>query len=282
MCNRGPADEARDYVAVLDGRISELEHSAWSMFSFIGRGPGGRIVDTPTRLVIESPVDRPPYNGVWRFYDEGDRPLRDQVAALLAPMVERGVPPVWAVHPTTDTGVRDELAALGLACAEEIYGMATDLADVPPPGDVPDGVEVVELSLDDSHMWVELVSWRYGLGAESSEYLIEAYRATLGETTRVWVALVDGQPVSKVGLHIDHLVNPDGVAGIYGVATTESGRNRGLARLLCSTALEAARATGVRRTVLHSTPMARSLYQRMGYEDVATFEIWAVPDSLHL
>jgi hypothetical protein len=41
--------------------ISELEHSAWSISSFTGRGPGGRIVDTPTRLVIETPVERPPY-----------------------------------------------------------------------------------------------------------------------------------------------------------------------------------------------------------------------------
>lgn len=79
-----------------------------------------------------------------------------------------------------------------------------------------------------------------------------------------------------------HLVNPGGVAGIYGVATTESGRHRGLARLLCSTALDAARTAGVERTVLHSTPMARSLFQRMGYEDVATFEVWAAPDSVHL
>jgi predicted N-acetyltransferase YhbS len=265
-----------------NARISELEHSAWSMFSFMGRGPGGRILDTPTRLVIETPVDRPPYNGVWRFYDEGDRPLRDQAEALLAPMMERGVTPIWLVHPTTDPAIRDVLAEIGLDCAEEVYGMAADLADVPPPGDVPDGVEVVELTLDDSHRWLELVSWRYGLGEESSEYLIEAYRATLDERTRMWLAMVDGQAVSKVGIHIDHVGNPGGVAGIYGVATTESGRNRGLARLLCSTALAAAHEAGVERTVLHSTPMARSLYQRMGYEDVATFEIWAAPDSVHL
>jgi predicted N-acetyltransferase YhbS len=262
--------------------ISELESSLWSMFSFMGRGPEGCVVDTPTRLVIETPVDRPPYNGIWRFHDEGDRPLRDQVQALLAPMVERGVNPIWVVHPTTEPGIRDVLAAVGLGCAEEIYGMAADLADIAPPGDVPEGVEVVELTLDDSHKWFELVSWRYGLGEEASEYLIEAYRSSLDERTRVWVAMVDGQAVSKVGLHIDHVANPGGVAGIYGVATTESGRNRGLARLLCSTALAAARAAGVERTVLHSTPMARSLYQRMGYEDVATFEVWAAPDSVHL
>jgi len=265
-----------------DARVGELEHSAWSMFSFMGRAPGGRIVDTPTRLVIETPVARPPYNAVMRFYDEGDRPLPEQAKALLAPMIERDVTPIWLVHPTTDPAIRDTLAGLGLECAEELYGMAADLADIAPPDEVPDGVDVVELTLDDSHTWLELVSWRYGLGEESSEYLIEAYRSSLDERTRVWVAIVDGQAVSKVGLHIDHLVNPGGVAGIYGVATTESGRGRGLARLLCATALGAARSAGIERTVLHSTPMAHSLYRRMGYEDIATFEVWAAPDTVHL
>ena len=55
-----------------------------------------------------------------------------------------------------------------------------------------------------------------------------------------------------------------------------------MARLLCSMALDTARAAGVERMVLHSTPMARSLYQGMGYDDVVTFEVWAAPDSVHL
>jgi hypothetical protein len=190
----------------------------------------GREAASSTRLVIETPVDRPPCNAVLRFHDEGDRPLRDQAEALLAPMMERGVTPIWLVLPTTDPAITDALVEIGLDRAEELFGMAADLADIPPPGEVPEGVEVVELTLDESHVWLELVSWRYGLGEESSAYLIEAYRSSLDERTRVWVAMV----------------------------------------------------TGVERTVLHSTPMARSLYERMGYEDVATFEVWAAPDSVHL
>ncbi len=58
--------------------VDGLERNAWSMFSFMGRGHGGRVIDSPTRLVIESPVQRPPYNGIWRFYDESDRPVQQQ------------------------------------------------------------------------------------------------------------------------------------------------------------------------------------------------------------
>jgi ribosomal protein S18 acetylase RimI-like enzyme len=258
-------------------QINDLERSAWSMFASTGLGPGGRVVDTPTRLVVESPVPRPPYNGVWRFLDEGDRPLRQQAEELLMPMNERGVSPVWLVHPTTDPRIRDVLLELGMVRAEEAYGMYAELAEIDPPPTTPDGIEVVELSADDSQPWLELVSWRYGLAEESSDYLRGVYEETLERGTRCWVALVDGQPASKAVLHLDN-----GVAGIYGVATTEAGRGRGLATLVCATALEAARVAGIRRTVLHSTPMARSLYQRLGYRDVTTFELWAAPDTLHL
>lgn len=257
--------------------IADLERNAWSMFSVLGRGPGGSILDTPTRLVVESPVPRPPYNGVWRFYDEGDRPLRDQAGELLAPMVSRGVEPVWVVHPTTDARIRDALASLGMVCADAVYGMYAELTDVEPARPVPDGIEVIEMSLDNPQHWLELVSWRYGLSEESSAYLRAFYETAFEFGTRGWVALVDGHPVSKVAMHSE-----SGVAGIYGVATTEEGRGRGLATLLCATALDAARSAGSTRTILHSTPMARSLYRRMGFRDVAPFEMWAAPGALHL
>lgn len=256
--------------------IRDLEHNLWSMFSIMGLGTGGRVVDTTSRLVTEAPVAPPPYNAVLRFHDEGDRPLREQAVELLAPMLDRGVTPVWLVHPTTETGIRGVLGDLGLVCAEEIFGMCADLADIDPP-EPRDDIEIVEFNEDSEHLWLDLVSWRYGLSDESSPYLREVYRAGLRNGTGGLVAVVDGAPVSKAVLHL-----ADGVAGIYGVATTEAGRGRGLATHLCATALAHARDRGADRTVLHSTPMARELYRRMGYRDVATFEMWAAPGTLHL
>lgn len=261
---------------MVEQAVRDLEDNLWSMFSIMGRGTGGRLVDTPTRLVTEAPVPQPPYNAVLRFRDEGDRPLRDQAAELLAPMIDRGVAPVWLVHPTTAPGIRDTLTDLGLACAEEIFGMSADLADIDPPT-LRDDIEIVPFDRDSEHLWLDLVSWRYGLSDDVSPYLRDVYRVGLDHGTGGLVALVDGEPVSKAVLH-----RADDVAGIYGVATTEEGRGRGLATHLCATALASARAAGAERTVLHSTPMARELYRRMGYRDVATFEMWAAPDSLHL
>jgi hypothetical protein len=258
--------------------IDALERNAWSLFGQLGSGEGGTITDTPTRLVVETPVPQPPYNTVWRFYAEPSRPLANQVAELLERFDARGVAMMWLVHPTTDPAVRDELARQGLVCAEQIYGMIADLSDLPAVPALPEGVDVGEASPADRSDWFHLVSWRYGLDTSTSTYLGEVFTRVLQRTTRMWMARVDGVPASKTALHVD----AHGVAGIYGVATTERGRNRGLASLLTLTALHNARDAGVTTAVLHSTPMARSMYRRLGFEDVAVFEAWARPDTVHL
>ena len=83
--------------------------------------------------------------------------------------------------------------------------------------------------------------------------------------------------MTPFGIHMG-----DDVAGIYGVATTERGRGKGLASLLTNIALHATSDAGFGASVLHSTPMAHSMYQRWGYRDVATFELWARPNEVHL
>ena len=261
-----------------DMAVAALERNAWSMFAVLGTGDGGCVIDTPTRLVVETPVRQPPYNAVWRFHDENDRPLVEQVVALLERFAGRDVTPMWLVHPTAPPGLRDRLGALGMVCAEEVFGMIAELRSLPPIPAPAEEVEVREATATEPDEWVHLVSWRYGLDTSTSPYLADVYARALRGRTRMWVARVAGVPSSKTVLHIDD----DGVSGIYGVATTENGRHRGLASLLTLTALHAARAQGAEIGVLHSTPMARSLYARLGFRDVALFEAWAEPDTLHL
>ncbi len=261
-----------------DAAIAALERNAWSMFTALGWGQGGNVIDTPTRLVVETPVRQPPYNAVWRFYDEQDRPLDEQVDELLARFIERDVVGMWLVHPTTPPALRPRLTAGGVVCAEELFGMIGDLDHLDPIPPTAADVEVHESGADEPDEWMHLVSWRYGLDTSTSPYLADLYPRALAGGTRVWIARVEGAPTSKVTMHID----AHGVAGIYGVVTTDAGRGRGFASTLTLTALHAARASGATIGVLHSTPMARNLYSRLGFHDVATFEAWAEPDRLHL
>lgn len=257
--------------------VDALEANLWSMFRVMGSGPGGAIIDTPERLVVESPLPQPPYNSVLRFRDEGDRPLEQQVDEIWERFRQRRVTGMFVVHPTAPPDLRAALAASGTVRAELLPGMVRDLAQPLPPAPLVDGVEIIEADEAAEADWVHLVTWRYGLEPTHEAYLHGMYANAIGTHSRLWLARVDGEPVSKVVLHVE-----DGVAGIYGVATTESGRGRGLASSLTLHALHAARDAGATLSVLHSTPMAHGLYARLGYHDVATFEIWAEPDRVHL
>ncbi len=52
-----------------DQMVEALERGAWSMYGRFGRGPGALLTDTPTRLLVGTPVSQPPYNTVFRFLD---------------------------------------------------------------------------------------------------------------------------------------------------------------------------------------------------------------------
>ena len=84
-------------------------------------------------------------------------------------------------------------------------------------------------------------------------------------------------PVSKVVLNLDA-----GAAGIYGVATRPEARGSGLARMLTLHALHAARDAGHTLGVLHSSPKAVGLYEKIGFRAVAPFSVFAPPSTLHL
>jgi GNAT superfamily N-acetyltransferase len=247
------------------------------MMAQFGRVEPGRLIETPTRLVLETDVPKPPYNTVLRFYDEGDRSIDAQVRELVDRFERRDCTPAWLVHPTTSSGVRDSLDTHGWVCAESMPGMIHTLEDLEPVPDPPPNIEVVEAGVGHAAAWLDLVSTRYGLAEDDSPYLHRVYDRFIGTGVRVWIASLDGVPVSKLGIHMG-----EDVAGIYGVATTERGRGKGLASLLTKIALHATSEAGFKASVLHSTPMAHSMYQRLGYRDVATFELWARPNEVHL
>ena len=247
-----------------------------------GHGPGGKLIDTPECLAYETPIDQLPYNAVMRFRVDEAR-ADAAIDRTLAPYRERKVPVAWLVHPTSaPDDLRARLGRRGLACAEVLLGMACDLASLPPLESPAPGVEAFEGTADEASDWLRLVSWRYELSDASAEPLRALYHFAIGDeqpdrATRWWGARKDGVAVSKTVLHIGA-----GVAGIYGVATREEGRGLGLASLLTLQALHAARDRGCTLGVLHATPMAVGLYERLGFRAVADFEVWAEPGRLHL
>jgi ribosomal protein S18 acetylase RimI-like enzyme len=256
--------------------IGALERNLWSMWRALGNCPGGRVTDSPTRLLVETPLPQAPYNSVFRFLDDGTRGLQEQVDDVLALYESRPVTLAWVFHPTSPPAVRDCLAARGLVMAEEIHGMAAELADLDLNVAPARGVEIVEATAAHSAEWMELATVRFGLDATGSSMVKQLMEDNI-DHAHWFLAKVDGVPLSKAVLHIT-----GDLAGIYAVATAEEGRGRGLAKALTKHALATARDSGCQLGLLHSTPMAREMYRSLGFRDVATFELWAEPDRVYL
>ena len=86
----------------------------------------------------------------------------------------------------------------------------------------------------------------------------------------MWQAWREGKPIAKAGMYLSYRS-----AGIYAVVTRPEARRLGLARSLTLKALHEACSQGYRLAVLHSTPMAESLYRSLGFSTVAEFRLFA-------
>jgi ribosomal protein S18 acetylase RimI-like enzyme len=189
---------------------------------------------------------------------------------------------MWVVHPTAQPAdLGERLLARGLKEDEIVTGMVADLEHLPEPSPVPAGIEVHEAddATDVRHVF-ELISWRWQIPPEAKDHhraLNQAFKVGRPDArVRCWLACREGVPVSKVVLNC-----AAGAAGIHGVATKPEARKMGLAGLLTIRALQAARQDGYRMAVLHSAPMAVSLYAKLGFEVAADFRVFA-SGALHL
>jgi GNAT superfamily N-acetyltransferase len=261
--------------------LRALEENLWALWSRFGRGEGCVLHETNGGLWFDTPIPTLPYNTVLRFASQGD--VDAHIDRIFAHYRERGVPFMWVVHPSSrpaDLGER--LLARGMIEAEVCPGMWMDLADLPDVPPTPQGIEIREAAAEeDISQILELVAWRWSVPTEVRPRLAGVARAfdvgRPGSALRCWIALMDGIPVSKVIMNLDA-----GAAGLYGVATKPEARGLGLARTLTLVAYHAARMSGYGLGVLHSSPMALSLYEKIGFRAIAPFTIYTTSNDFHM
>jgi GNAT superfamily N-acetyltransferase len=108
----------------------------------------------------------------------------------------------------------------------------------------------------------------FGAPADVNERLFTS--ATLEhEGYRPFTGYVDGRPVATSALLIT-----DGIAGIYGVATIPEFRRRGIAEAMTRHAIVRGAEAGCTIASLQPSPMGRALYERMGFREVAGFQLF--------
>jgi ribosomal protein S18 acetylase RimI-like enzyme len=86
---------------------------------------------------------------------------------------------------------------------------------------------------------------------------------------RFYRARLDGETACVVGT-----ADVEGDCGMYWVATLPEARGRGLVSRLMSIALAAGRDLGSDISTLQATKLGRPVYERLGYRDVGTLQMW--------
>jgi ribosomal protein S18 acetylase RimI-like enzyme len=253
--------------------INELESNLWEYWSHFGRGPGCTLHDEADTLWFETPIPILPYNGILKFQAETN--MSQRIDRFIHHFNARQVAFFWLVHPTSPLDLPNRLLERGLQEIEVLPGMTRKLENLPEFPSLPDDVEV-RMAMDEKDVSAlyDFSAWRWNVPAEYKETLASIL-ATLelgkpGSKAHLWQAWRDGQAIAKAGMY-----ETANSAGIYAVATKPEARGLGLARFLTLSALKEAQSLGKTVAVLHSTPMAQSLYRSLGFETIADFRVFA-------
>ncbi len=265
----------------MDKAIRGLEENLWSFWANFGRCEGAHLHDSPELMWFETPIKALPYNAVMRTRTRD--PIEPVMDSLFTHFEAADKPFFWLLHPTMQPrNIADLLEQRGFAEVDVAPGMVANLADVPEPDSLPEGVTIREVTADeDFAVMIDFIVWRWHVPGEWRGFF-ESMRDVTGvgrpgSGVRAWFAMKDGQALAKAVTMEAH-----GVIGLYGVATKPEARGMGLGRNICLHAFkETDRSRGL-LGVLHSSPMAIGLYKKMGFHEVAPFRLFAVPDSLQL
>ncbi len=259
--------------------VKALEENLWAQWAQFGVPDGCDFVRTDGSYQLQTPIATFPYNGVFRFVESGD--VDAKIDRLIAAYDARNVDHFWVVHPTSAPEDLDaRLAARGFEEVEVCPGMVVAPVELK-TSETPDHITFLEIGPEEEGPTTEFVAHRWGVPDQDRalirRFFVENRIGHEGAPLRGWLAELEGKPVGKAFTY-----RKDNVVGLYGVATREEARGRGVGQAICEHALKQSCGEGVDLLVLHSTPMAVTLYEKLGFHHVAPFRIFSRAGEVHL
>jgi GNAT superfamily N-acetyltransferase len=144
--------------------------------------------------------------------------------------------------------------------------MAVRTADLAEPV-LPDGVRISRVDeASGLRALVDLNVDTFGMDRSVAERFLGPTILRVPEI-RNYVATLEDEPVAVAGIDLH-----DGAVGVFGVATIELARRRGIGTAITSFA--ALDAPGADLAWLHPTPMGQRVYERMGFRPVSDWSVW--------
>ena len=252
-------------------QMNEIEESnslfqdVWSMYA---RGAGGEVVEQPGFVATWAGVQWPIVNVVFlnRPLPTGDD-LKNTLQRINDFVATKHQPGMLIACDDWLPDAKDQFAEHGWIQISQAYGMVAEKCTT----DASDrDLEYRQVDSQQLRCAVaDLNAAGYEIPPEMAREALD-HTALWAEGCFGYVGFLNDTPVATSTTY----VRPNCLY-VALVATRPDFRKRGLAKAITSYSVQRAQsASGLKRTLLHSTPMARSIYESLGFRTVTTFPMF--------
>lgn len=253
--------------------IHAIEENTQKFLLELGRtGDGEERDEEEIQWIIGgSPIDY--HNCVVRA-EMAEEKVDQTIESVKQRLQAHHMPGTWHIGPSTrplDLGKR--LVEHGFRHGGDEPGMAADLLalneQMTPPADFV--VERVR-SEQELQIWTKTLGMGFGEGEIEANWVSAMYRKLGFDANGAWhhyLGRWHGEAVATTTLFLG-----TGVAGIYFVFTLPHARRQGIGAAITLAALQDARRRGYRIGVLGSSSMGYPVYQRLGFQEYCSLDIY--------
>jgi GNAT superfamily N-acetyltransferase len=244
--------------------ISAIEESLREFWGNWGRAPRSELYEGPNMMRLYTGVPYAFCNGVICNHLSSDN-IDAQIDETASYYHERNAIWEWIVGPNSAPASLDKsLVEHGLFAHGESIGMGINLneliQDIPPIGNL----RIIPVSDDETlKLWAKTMVEGFEVPVLNPTFFdLECSLGYHNHSYRRYLGLWNDQPISTCALLLG-----EKVAGIYCVTTLPTARKIGIGAAITLHALREAQAMGYHVAVLQSSPMGRTVYQRLGFQE---------------
>jgi len=243
---------------------NSLFHDVWSMYA---RGAGGEVVERPGFVATWAGVQWPILNVVFlNTPDTTVDDLEDSLRRINDFVATKAQPGMLIACDDWLPDSKDQFANHGWIQISQAYGMVAEKCTITSHGNL----EYRQVDSQDLRCAVaDLNAAGYEVPSEIAREALD-HTAMWGEGCFGYVGFLNDTPVATSTTYVR-----SNCLYVALVATRPEFRKRGLAKEITGYSVEQAqKASGLQRTLLHATPMARSIYESLGFRTVTTFPMF--------
>jgi len=244
---------------------SRIEEQWTTALKTYMNGAKAKKTKKPDYTIYETGLDNPMWNQVV-LQTLNTEKIGTQIEEIKSHFIEKDLPYTWFTGPKTQSNILNKyLEKHGLVEAYHMPGMSIDLGKISEESKFIPGFEVKSVLDDqtlDDYLGV-LIACFSGILRGMEQKMPEVIKyGGLSETSasRHWVGYLDGEAVGSGAYILGH-----GVAGIYNIGTLESARRKGIGSEMTLIPLRDAKRRGYSVGVLHSSPVGKFVYEKLGF-----------------